>query len=65
MFNSKDILETIKMIQEENLDIRTITMGISLLDCIDSDIDKSCEKVYEKMKKHTFCPIKYTIKPFL
>ena len=49
MFNSKDILETIKMIQEENLDIRTITMGISLLDCIDSDIDKSCEKVYEKM----------------
>lgn len=44
MFNSKDILETIKMIQEENLDIRTITMGISLLDCIDSDIDKSCER---------------------
>ena len=51
MFNSKDILETIKMIQEENLDIRTITMGISLLDCIDSDIDKSCEKVYEKMMR--------------
>ena len=47
MFNSKDILETIKMIQEENLDIRTITMGISLLDCIDSDIDFFCEKVYE------------------
>ena len=45
MFNSKDILETIKMIQEENLDIRTITMGISLLDCVDTDIDKSCEKV--------------------
>ena len=51
MFNSKDILETIKMIQEENLDIRTITMGISLLDCIDSDIDRSCEKVYEKMMR--------------
>ena len=47
MFNSKDILETIKMIQEENLDIRTITMGISLLDCIDSDIDKSCEGIRE------------------
>ena len=46
MFNSKDILETIKMIQEENLDIRTITMGISLLDCIDSDIDKSCATVF-------------------
>ena len=37
------------MIQEENLDIRTITMGISLLDCCDSDIDKSCEKVYNKI----------------
>lgn len=37
------------MIQEECLDIRTITMGISLLDCIDSDIDKACEKVYNKI----------------
>ena len=51
MLNSSDILETIKMIQEENLDIRTITMGISLLDCIDSDIDKSCIKVYDKMMR--------------
>ncbi len=51
MLNSSDILETIKMIQEENLDIRTITMGISLLDCIDSDIDKSCTKVYDKMMR--------------
>ena len=49
--NSKDILETIKMIQEENLDIRTITMGISLLDCIDSDIDKACGKIYDKMMR--------------
>ena len=49
--NSKDILETIKMIQEENLDIRTITMGISLLDCIDSDIDKACTKVYDKIMR--------------
>ena len=49
MLNSTDILETIKMIQEENLDIRTITMGISLLDCIDSDIDKACDKVYDKI----------------
>ena len=45
----KDILETITMIQDENLDIRTITMGISLLDCCDSDIDRSCEKVYKKI----------------
>lgn len=42
-------METIKMIQEENLDVRTITMGISLLDCMDADIDKSCEKVYNKI----------------
>lgn len=51
MVNTNDILETIKMIQEENLDIRTITMGISLLDCIDSDIDKACTKVYDKMMR--------------
>ncbi|MBQ7670707.1 MAG: PFL family protein [Clostridia bacterium] len=51
MINVKDILETIKMIEEENLDIRTITMGISLLDCADSDIDRSCEKIYEKITR--------------
>ena len=51
MLNTGDILETIKMIQEENLDIRTITMGISLLDCIDSDIDKACDKVYDKIMR--------------
>lgn len=51
MVSTNDILETIKMIQEENLDIRTITMGISLLDCIDSDIDRACDKVYEKMMR--------------
>lgn len=49
MLNTKDIMETITMIQNEHLDIRTITMGISLLDCCDSDIDKSCEKVYNKI----------------
>lgn len=49
MLNMSDIMETITMIQDENLDIRTITMGISLLDCCDSDIDKSCEKVYTKI----------------
>ena len=51
MLNSGDILETIKMIQEENLDIRTITMGISLLDCIDSDTDRACDKVYDKIMR--------------
>ena len=47
--NSSDIFQTIHMIAEENLDIRTTTMGISLLDCADSDIDRSCEKIYEKI----------------
>ena len=51
MLNMKDIMETITMIQEEHLDIRTITMGISLLDCCDSDIDRSCEKIYDKICK--------------
>lgn len=49
MINLNDILETINMIKQDNLDIRTITMGISLLDCADSDIDVSCEKVYNKI----------------
>ncbi len=51
MLNTNDILETISMIENENLDIRTVTMGISLLDCIDPDIDKACEKVYNKITK--------------
>ena len=51
MINVNDIMETIRMIQDENLDIRTITMGISLLDCIDADIDKACAKVYEKITR--------------
>lgn len=51
MLNVTDILETIRMIQDENLDIRTITMGISLLDCCDSDIDASCRKLYEKITR--------------
>ena len=49
MLNAHDILETIHMIQDEHLDIRTITMGISLLDCIDTDIDSACTKVYDKI----------------
>ncbi len=49
MLETKDILETINMIDNENLDVRTITMGISLLDCIDEDIDKACTKVYDKI----------------
>ncbi len=51
MLETRDILETIQMIQDENLDIRTVTMGISLLDCIDSDIDKACERIYGKITR--------------
>ncbi len=49
MFNTRDILETINMIREENLDIRTITMGISLFDCVSEDEDRLCEKIYDKI----------------
>ena len=51
MLNGKDILETITMIQDENLDVRTITMGISLLDCCDSNVDTMCRKVYDKITR--------------
>lgn len=49
MYNNREIIETIKMIEEQNLDVRTITMGISLIDCMDTNIHKSCEKVYNKI----------------
>lgn len=52
MYNKREILETIQMIEEQNLDVRTITMGISLIDCMDTDIYKSCEKVYNKIYKY-------------
>ena len=51
MLNTQDILETIGMIREENLDIRTITMGISLLDCVSDDTDRLCENIYDKITK--------------
>lgn len=49
MINMTDILETINMIREENLDIRTVTMGISLFDCVSDDINRLCTKVYDKI----------------
>ena len=51
MINIFEVNETNKMIERENLDVRTITMGISLLDCIDSDVKKVNEKIYTKIKK--------------
>ena len=49
MINIFEVNETNKMIEQENLDVRTITMGISLLDCIDSDLQQVNRKVYEKI----------------
>jgi len=45
----KDIMETINMVDNQNLDVRTITMGITLLDCMDSDINRVCDKIYDKI----------------
>ena len=45
----RQVTETIAMIEEQNFDIRTITMGISLLDCIDPDINRAAEKIYQKI----------------
>ena len=49
MINIDEVLETNKMILEENLDVRTITMGISLLDCADASLQKTCDKIYAKL----------------
>lgn len=51
MFNIKDILETNRMITENNLDVRTITMGISLRDCAHPDINVTAQKIYDKITK--------------
>lgn len=51
MFNKNDILETINMISQDNLDIRTITMGISLRDCASEDYKVTCRKIYDKISK--------------
>ena len=51
MLSQKNILETLDMIDNQHLDIRTITMGISLLDCSDRDINKCCEKIYQKITR--------------
>ena len=51
MINFYEVAETNKMIEKENLDVRTITLGISLLDCIDSDLEKCKEKIYNKIKE--------------
>ena len=52
MFNGNEIMETINMIAQENLDIRTITMGISLRDCASDSYKTSCTKIYDKISRY-------------
>ena len=49
LINSSEILQTIQMIDQQHLDVRTVTMGISLLDCADRDIQVCCSRIYEKI----------------
>lgn len=49
MLSLNNIFDTIDMIDKQHLDIRTITMGISLLDCVSEDPGRCCEKIYDKI----------------
>ena len=49
MITASEVLETNRMVEEENLDVRTITMGISLIDCADSDLNATCDKIFNKI----------------
>ena len=51
MITQREVLETNRMIEEENLDVRTITIGIDLLDCVDPDPDNTCDRIYEKVTR--------------
>ena len=51
MINISEVLETNRMILEENLDVRTITMGVSLLDCADVSVKATCDKIYAKLMR--------------
>ena len=61
MLAAENILETINMIQEECLDIRTITMGISLYDCQSDDSKRLADRIYDKIKRKTICAVCYHI----
>ena len=60
MLSRNDILETIRMIDQQHLDIRTITMGISLLDCASEDAGRCCEKIYDKICHKAENLVKYS-----
>ena len=52
MFRSEEILHTVDMIQKENLDVRAVTMGISLLDCHQADVSATCQAIQAKIRRH-------------
>ncbi len=66
MINNQDILETINMIRQEMLDVRTITMGISLFDCTSDDIGRLCDRIYDKItrKAERLVPVANEIEKF-
>jgi len=51
MINISEVIETNKMIEQENLDVRTITMGINLLDCAAREVDVLCQNIYNKITR--------------
>ena len=52
MLNQHEIMQTIQMIDQQHLDVRTITMGISLLSCAHSNVDTACTKIYDKITRY-------------
>ena len=51
MINISEVIETNKMIEQENFDVRTITMGINLLDCASTDLDELCQNIHNKITR--------------
>ena len=51
MLSNKEIFETIDMIESQHFDVRTVTMGLSLFDCISDDYRKTCKNIYDKIAK--------------
>ena len=52
MLNQKDIISTLQMVREENLDLRTVTVGINLTDCVSDDLDTFKRKIYDKITRY-------------
>ena len=57
MLSQNEIMQTIQMIDQQHLDVRTITMGISLLSCAHSDTKVACQKIYDKITRNADIPV--------